>query len=406
MKTLYKTYFSVLTAFLILTCSPVLAQQSDYQIQQDYRTDISELLNRVELAVTAEELEEVESEIDALEQQYSEYSEIINAALYPETFTGMLSNLRDIHQAAYNNLSVIEQLNEQIVVLSTEMDEFRNRLTQMTQETTSLRQQIERGEANEQRQASLIRQYRQNIEQRDSFVAEFLQELLSKYQRMGVGTQQEIAENVDRLDQNPLDMIRTIISEYIQIADQSTGLQTPDYVAMRAQYGYFEGVWSQIDQRLTNTFAPDRPVETVQEISDMLAAWLASVDHKLWDSMSTAFNQNGINLQPFVTPGDFYTSLNTFVDRAYEISLESNNESDYEVFRNFREFWNTTVKASWGEALITGNILTPAQIAAIDLKLNDWGEAAQPTSNLMFILLLISIAVIVLLVVLLIVRKK
>lgn len=406
MKTLYKTYFSVLTAFLILTCSPVLAQQSDYQIQQDYRTDISELLNRVELAVTAEELEEVESEIDALEQQYSEYSEIINAALYPETFTGMLSNLRDIHQAAYNNLSVIEQLNEQIVVLSTEMDEFRNRLTQMTQETTSLRQQIERGEANEQRQASLIRQYRQNIEQRDSFVAEFLQELLSKYQRMGVGTQQEIAENVDRLDQNPLDMIRTIISEYIQIADQSTGLQTPDYVAMRAQYGYFEGVWSQIDQRLTNTFAPDRPVETVQEISDMLAAWLASVDNKLWDSMSTAFNQNGINLQPFVTPGDFYTSLNTFVDRAYEISLESNNESDYEVFRNFREFWNTTVKASWGEALITGNILTPAQIAAIDLKLNDWGEAAQPTSNLMFILLLISIAVIVLLVVLLIVRKK
>lgn len=406
MKILYKTYFSVLTAFLILTCSPVLAQQSDYQIQQDYRTDISELLNRVELAVTAEELEEVESEIDALEQQYSEYSEIINAALYPETFTGMLSNLRGIHQAAYNNLSVIEQLNEQIVVLSTEMDEFRNRLTQMTQETTSLRQQIERGEANEQRQASLIRQYRQNIEQRDSFVAEFLQELLSKYQRMGVGTQQEIAENVDRLDQNPLDMIRTIISEYIQIADQSTGLQTPDYVAMRAQHGYFEGVWSQIDQRLTNTFAPERPVETRQEISDMLAAWLASVDNKLWDSMSTAFNQNGINLQPFVNPGDFYTSLNTFVDRAYEISLESNNESDYEVFRNFREFWNTTVKASWGEALITGNILTPAQIAAIDLKLNDWGEAAQPTSNLMFILLLISIAVIVLLVVLLIVRKK
>ncbi|TVQ03890.1 MAG: hypothetical protein EA359_08150 [Balneolaceae bacterium] len=406
MKTLFKKHISILTVFLIFACSSAYAQQSDYQIQQDFRAELSELLNRVELAVTAEELEEVSSEIDALQSEYSEHSEIINNALYPESFESTISSLREIRSTAYNNLSVIEQLNEQIDGLSAEMDEFRNRLTQMTQQTTSLQQQIERAEANERRQASLIRQYRQNIEQRDSFVSDFMQELLSKYHRMDASTQQEIAESVDRLDQNPLDMIRTIITEYIQIADQSPGLQTPDYVAMRAQHGYFMEVWNQIGERLTNTFAPDRPVQTRQEISDLLAAWLASVDNKLWDSMTTAFNQNGINLQPFITPDDFYTALNTFVDRAYEISLQSNNEADYEVFRNFRDFWNNTVKASWGEALITGNILTQAQIAAIDIKISDWGEAAQPTSNLMFILLLISIAVIILLVVLLIVRKK
>jgi len=406
MKTLFKKHISILTLFLIITCSSLNAQQSDYQIQLEFRAELSELLNRVELAVTAEELEEISLEIDALQSEYSEHSEIINNALYPESFESTISSLREIRNSAYNNLSVIEQLNEQIDGLSAEMEEFRNRLTQMTQQTTTLQQQIERAEANERRQASLIRQYRQNIEQRDSFVSDFMQELLSKYHRMDATTQQEIAESVDRLDQNPLDMIRTIITEYIQIADQSPGLQTPDYVAMRAQHGYFMEVWNQVDERLTTTFAPDRPVQARQEISDLLAAWLASVDNKLWDSMTTAFNQNGINLQPFVTPDDFYTALNTFVDRAYEISLESNNEADYEVFRNFRDFWNNTVKASWGEALITGNILTQAQIAAIDIKISNWGEAAQPTSNLMFILLLISIAVIILLVVLLIVRKK
>ncbi len=405
MRNLYKTYISILTLFLLFAASSVYAQQSDYQIQQDFRAELTELLSRVELAVTAEELDAINSEIDALQQQYSEHSGIIDAALYPETFESTITNIREIRLSAFNNLAVIEQLNEQIEGLSAEMDLFRNRLAQMTQETTSLQQQIERAEANERRQASLIRQYRQNIEQRDNFVSEFLQELLSKYQRMDSATQQEIAEGIDRLDQNPLDMIRTIITEYIQIADQSTGLQTPDYVAMRAQHGYFESVWSQIGERLTTTFAPDSPVQVRQEISDMLAAWLASVDNKLWGSLTTAFNQNGINLQPFATPDDFNTALNTFVDRAYEISLESNNEADYEVFRNFRDFWNNTVKASWGEALITGNILSPAQIATIDIKLNDWGEAAQPTSNLMFILFLISMAVIVLLVVLLIVRK-
>jgi predicted nucleic acid-binding Zn-ribbon protein len=406
MKTLLKKHISIATIFLLITCSTIYAQQSDYQIQQNFRAELSELLNRVELAISAEELEEISSDIDALQSQYSEHSDIINSALYPESFESTISNLREFNTSAYNNLSVIEQLNEQIEGLSAEMDEFRTRLTQMTAETTTLQQQIERAEANEQRQASLIRQYRQNIEQRDTFVADFMQELLSKYHRMDAATQQEIAESVDRLDQNPLDMIRTIITEYIQITDQSTGLQTPDYVAMRAQHGYFEEVWSQIDERLTTTFAPEGPVQARQEISDLLAAWLASIDNKLWDSMATAFNQNGINLQPFVTPDDFNTALNEFVDRAYEISLESNNEADYEFYQNFRDFWNNTVKASWGEALITGRILTPAQMAAIDFKLNNWGEAAQPTSNLMFILLLISIAIIVLLVVLLIVRKK
>lgn len=404
MKTLLKQRFSLLAVFLLFASTSVVAQQSDYEIQQDFRTELSELMDRVETAVSSAELSEIEAEIDRLEAQYSEHSQIINAAMYPDTFDRSLTRLKNAHTAALDDATIIEQLNERIDEMTAEMDVFRNRMEEMNVEMSSLQDQLERAEANETRQAALLRQYRQNIDQRNEFVSEFLEELLSKYQAMDRTTQQEIAEATERLDDNPLEMIQTIIIEYIDLADQATALETPDFVAMRAQHGYFAEIWERIGERLANTFDPENPVTAKEEIDDLLAAWQLSVDNQLWNALDTAFSQNGIELEPFTSPEDFNTALNSFIDQAYEISLERNRDEDHEIYRNFSNFWNNTVKASWGDLLVEGNVLSHTDIAAIDLKIADWSDASAPTSNLMFILLLISIAIIIGLVILLITR--
>ena len=404
MKTLLKQRFSLLAVFLLFASTSVVAQQSDYQIQQDFRAELSELMERVETTVTTEELSELEAEIDRLEDQYAEHSQIINAAIYPDTFNRALTRLKNAHTAAMDDATIIEQLNQRIDEMTAEMDVFRDRMEEMNVEMSSLQGQLERAEANETRQAALLRQYRQNIDQRNEFVSEFLEELLSKYQTMDRETQQEIAETAERLDDNPLEMIQTIVIEYIDLSDQATALETPDFVAMRAQHGYFEDIWERIGERLANTFEPDNPVIAKEEIDDLLTAWQLSVDNQLWDALDSAFSQNGIELEPFSSPEDFNTALNSYVDQAYEISLERNSEEDHEIYRNFNSFWNNTVKASWGDLLVEGNVLSNSDIAAIDIKIADWSGASAPTSNLMFILLLISIAIIIGLVILLITR--
>jgi len=406
MKTLLKQRFSLLAVFLLFASTSVVAQQSDYQIQQDFRAELSELTERVETAVTTEELSEIEAEIDRLEGQYAEHTQIINSAIYPDTFDGSLTRLRNAHTAAMDDATIIEELNERIDDLTAEMDVFRNRMEEMNVEMSSLQDQLERAEANETRQAALLRQYRQNIDQRNEFVSEFLEELLSKYQTMDRTTQQEIAEAAERLDDNPLEMIQTIVIEYIDLADQATALETPDFVAMRAQHGYFVDIWERIGERLANTFEPESPVSAKEEVDDLLTAWLLSVDNQLWNALDSAFSQNGIELEPFASAEDFNTALNSFVDNAYEISLERNSEEDHEIYRNFSSFWNNTVKASWGDLLVEGNVLSHTDIAAIDLKIADWSDASAPTSNLMFILLLISIAIIIGLVILLITKTR
>jgi len=210
----------------------------------------------------------------------------------------------------------------------------------------------------------------------------------------------------ERLDDNPLQLISTILSEYINSVDQASDLEPTDYLGMRAQHAYFDDIWDRIGENLANTFAPDEPVQAEQGINDQLSAWQASIDNKLWNSLTTAFNQNNIQLDTFTDAETFNTAVNRYIDDAIAVSQEANTEEDYEVFRNFNSFWNNTVKADWGDNMTQGNVLTQSQIASIDIKMTQWGGAATPTSNLMFILFLISIAVIIGLVVLLITKKE
>lgn len=405
MNNVFKTTLSALAALLFIASSTAIAQQSDFQIQQDFRAEYSELVDRVNEAATSEELAEIEAHIDALEADYSEYTEIINAALYPDTFAERIADLRRSYATNETNLAAIDQLNEQIHELNEEIEELRNRLTAMDEEIADLNEQIDRASDNERRQAALIRQYRQNIEQRDEFVSDMLANLLKRYQDLDSATRNEIADASERMSDDPIELLRTIIAEYTNFADRDSGLEAPDYVRMRAQHGYFEEVWDRIGERLSETFAPENPVETRQEISDMLAAWQASVDNKLWNALTTAFNQNNIELPAFTSASTFYDALYQYVEENYEASLESNSEEDYERYRTFRNYWNETVKAQWGELLVSGGILTTSEMSEIDLMLSDWGDASQPTSNLMFILFLVSLAVIIGLIVLLVTKK-
>lgn len=405
MNKFIKTTFSAVAALLFVTSATVFAQQSDYQIQQDFRAEYNSLSEQIKNAATPEELNEISSEIDAFEEQYSEFSSIINAAIYPETMNDRISSLRNSYSTNFDNLRALEESDERIRELMNQIDDFRNQLASMDEEVADLKEQIDRANANERQQAALIRQYRQNIEQRDEFVSDFLQDLLQRYQNMDAATQSDIASAAEQMDSNPVDVLKNILSEYTQSTDQDSGLSAPDYVRMRAQHVYFLNVWNSIGESLSNTFSPDNPVEARQEITDMLSAWQASIDNKLWNALSTEFNQNGIELSPFSSPESFNTSLNSYVDNAMTLSEESGSEENYEVYRNFSNYWNNTVKGQWGELLINGNILSAENMAAIDIKLNTWGENAAPESNLMFILFLVSLAVIIGLIVLLVTKK-
>ncbi|CAN5261324.1 hypothetical protein BH23BAC3_BH23BAC3_11980 [soil metagenome] len=406
MKKVITTTISTFAAFLLFASASVLAQQSDYQVLQDFRADYNQITDRIQDAESSDDISEVAALIDQFESDYSGHESMLDAILFPDTFDERLSILRTSLAGSERDFNTIEELNQRISELQADVDDYRSQLDEMDEESQALRERMERSAANERRLSGLVSQYRQNLESRDEFVSGFLENMLNRYQAMDSQTQSEVAEASERLEDDPLGLLRTIISEYINQADRETGLDAQDYLRLRAQHGYFSRVWDQVGENMTNAYAADSPVESRQEITDLLSAWQASVDNRLWNALSTAFNQNGIELPAFTSADAFNNALNTFVDNASNIAREQNDEADQQLYDSFNNFWNGTVKADWGEYLIVGNVLSEGQIAEIDIKVGDWARDAEPVSNLMFILFLISLAVIIGLIVLLVTKKS
>ena len=390
---------------VLFTGLPVSAQQSDYQIQQQFQSEYEQLLQEIETAVTTDELNELQSRIDSLQTRYSDQSELINSALYPNSFEGLVSELRSSYSSTMEDVSTIEQLNERIEDLLTEMDTFRERLEDLRLERVSLQEELQRVSENEARQAALIEEFQSNLQQRNVFISEFLEQILTRYQSMDSAVQADLSEAVERLEENPIDVINNIIEEYITLLGESESLETPDYISMQAQHSYFSNVWDQIGQRFSTTFMPESPEETYNRIESLLNEWGTGVDSRIWSSLQGAFRQNGVELQDFNSSDEFYSALNTYLDSAIETSMETNSEADFRKYQSFNEFWNQTFKAEWGNLIVEGDVLSQTQISAIDAKVMQWQSEAETTSNITFILLLVSVAVIIGLIVLLLTRK-
>lgn len=403
MKSTLTTFIALL--FVATSYSTVEAQQSDYDIQQEFRAEFSQLVNWIDNAVSTEDLEEISDQIDALEADFSGHSDIINSAIYPDTYSSRVDDLRSRFGAAQENIAAIEELNERIEQLSAEINDFRDQLANMDERSETLQREIRDSQANERRLSNLVRQYRENLQERDTFVGEFLEGLLNRYESVDAATAAEIAQAAERLEENPVDLVRTILGEYVNYANQQTDLTAPEYLHMRAQHVYFSELWDDIGERLTQIFDADEPVQAYQEVRDLLANWNSAIDNRIWGALSNSFAQNDINLDNFTNANAFYNSLQSYVNSATEVSREQNREEDLDRFLNFSNFWNNTVKADWGEPLMASEVISYSQLASIDSQLDDWNQAAIPTSNLMLILFLVSIAVVIGLVVAL-VRKK
>lgn len=400
----YRVLLSVL--MMALTTTAISAQQSDYDIQRNFQQDLSELTAEIENAEELDELTGLGNRVDSLENAYSEHEELINAAMYPQTFQVLISNLRGQLTSALSSVEVVEELSTQIDELSTEVSDYRNEVDAMNQTTAQLQSRLQQAEANEQNQAALLQEYRQNIEQRNHFVSQFLEQLMNRYQNITPSDQQEITEASERLEENPLNVLESILNEYIDIAQEpGMGLGATDYASMRAQYYYFEDVWDRIGNSLTTTFAGDNAPAAKSALDDQLAEWLQSIDNQLWETLSNAFENNDIDLEVFSNKDEFYNSLYSYVDNSRMASEQTNSEADYNAYNNFNDYWNNTEKAEWGSLLIEANILDTEQIAAIDLTLGEWSDTAEPESNMMLILLIVSVVVIIGLIVLMLMKR-
>ena len=279
MKRLITTTF--IAVLLIIGTASVFAQTSDYQIKNNFEERYAELKNSIEEAMTVNRIDSLKGEIEDFEYYNEDHEKLLNNALYPDSFEGSIAELHQRARAAEHKLLIIENQDEKLASLTSELNSYKSEIANLNSRTDSLRNAIVASEQSESNLSNLVERYRKSMEERDEFVLNMIDSLFITYKDMqGQALAEFSEENGSRALQqqdNPLELIQSVIEENIQILKSNDGsLQTEDYLRMYVVQSRFSEVWNQIGDDLTRIYAGDKANQWENNIEGKLHDWRAS----------------------------------------------------------------------------------------------------------------------------------
>ncbi|MEP5944443.1 MAG: hypothetical protein ABJ356_07790, partial [Balneola sp.] len=118
-----KRSLNLLTLLLLfaVNSTALFAQQSDYQIKKDFENRHAELLTSIEMAQKVNEIDSLIMVIDDFKSNFSEHSEMLDYALYPESFDSKVANLKSEARSSEHKLLIIENQAERLSELTEEV---------------------------------------------------------------------------------------------------------------------------------------------------------------------------------------------------------------------------------------------------------------------------------------------
>lgn len=379
----------------------ISAQTSDYQVKNNFEERYAELKSFITEAMTVKEIDSLRSEIKDFAYYNEDHEQLLDNALYPETYESTIEELKQRARAAEHKLLIIEDQNEKLTQLSNELSTYKSEIANLNERTDSLRNAILASEESESDLSQLVERYRKSMEERDEFVLNMIDSLFITYKDMqGKALAEFTEENGPRAlqeEDNPLHVIESVIEENIQILKADNGaLQTEDYLRMYVVQNRFSEVWNQIGDDLTRIYAGNKASQWENNIEDKLGDWKASASKNMWASMDSYLEKNNVDLGAFDSNESFYKSIEQFVSKATDASREKViTDENYADFQAFYDFWNGKIKKDWGKFVQEGEVLTMNQISTIDTEIMTWRDEAKPKSFLIPILFGLSLLTIV-----------
>ncbi|MBO6586432.1 MAG: hypothetical protein JJ953_10035 [Gracilimonas sp.] len=379
----------------------ISAQTSDYQVKKNFEDRYAELKSSITEAMTVKEIDSLRSEIKDFAYYNEDHEQLLDNALYPETYESTIEELKQRARAAEHKLLIIENQNEKLTQLSNELSTYKSEIANLNERTDSLRNAILASEESESDLSQLVERYRKSMEERDEFVLNMIDSLFITYKDLqGKALAEFTEENGPRAlqeEDNPLHVIESVIEENIQILKADNGaLQTEDYLRMYVVQNRFSEVWNQIGDDLTRIYAGNKASQWENNIEDKLGDWKASASKNMWASMDSYLEKNNVDLGAFDSNESFYKSIEQFVSKATDASREKViTDENYADFQSFYDFWNGKIKKDWGKFVQEGEVLTMNQISTIDTEIMTWRDEAKPKSFLIPILFGLSLLTIV-----------
>lgn len=388
---------------LLLPCGGALAQSSDYEIIQSYKSSHQSLLESIRTARDPGQHDALQSQIGRLEAEYTPHRKLLGDGLHPDTFGNSIGALREELKKSTERLALVEENRKDkatieaislkaeadgktIVAISRQNEEYRLSLEQLTREVADLSAQIQRLSAEnagllEQIQ-SLRREGRKdkesiarlqqlneklnaNIRSRDDLIVTMMGSLFDEYSKSDLTDERRkdlfvqaqagdyVGKIIETVDGNVRSVERTIM------VPQDIGL-------IKDEERKVSSKWNAIKPYVGKLYPDEQSaIRDLGRVDSRLADWKRRIDETTWKSIRQVFAAQNIDIGAFGNADEFEARLLAYVDA--QIAAPARG-----TFRTFKsKVWDSPIKDQWLPVIPTDE-LTAKQRGDIEARIALW----------------------------------
>lgn len=394
------TLFSAGIVLLLSAASTGLAQQSDYEIYRSFQESHAEMERELDRIGRSAEADTLMKQIRQLELEYEEHRELLDQALWPDSYYDRINSLKQQTIALRDRLIRLEILDERVEELDRQITSYETRLRRYDRRTDSLLAVIRSSAGREEELSGMVEEYREELEQRDRFILGMIDSLVTTYRAADLQMPHDLARGQQQIDlgeeQDAIALIEYVAGENSDYLESTVALSAKDYLRMKTIQVEFSDMWNRMGDDLISLYASRYPAGIRTYMDEVLDRWDRRITNQMWIALNDAIQNHQLPVGEVNTREDLFEELNGYVERSIEQSRAGGSRDQYEQYQRFNEFWNERVKMQWAEYSDQAQVLSHRQIATVDRNMEEWQELARPKSNLMAYLFGIGIVLFIL----------
>jgi uncharacterized coiled-coil DUF342 family protein len=360
-------------------------ERSNSEVKRDFEKQYKAVLKSISDAGTPEEMTAVGEKVAALEEEYKSYREFLNKALYPDDFDTSIDKLKAQFTYSEQKVKAIGESAARIAELEAQVTSLTEQVGKLNGENASLLAQLKQATAERDSLKKVVTTLRENIAKRDKAVFALVDSMFAQYDK-NVQPNGDVQKSQQaKLEKsNILSSIKQGAAENIEFLS-STLLTGTDVAKLYGEQKKFESNWNGVKKLIGDAYLSNKEkAREIPTIDTMVATWRAKVDEAFWKALNNTFSAAKLNVAPLSADGDVHNVLAKFIDDQITGTAPKGEMEPYEIYQAFEKIWTEELRPVWVPVMKENNMITDANVADIDTKMQLWHSKVKPGNWLLY----------------------
>lgn len=376
-----------LAAILLFTFSTA-QERSNSEVKRDFEKAYKGILKSINDAATPEEIAGVGEKVTALESEYAPHRDFLNKALYPDNFDESIAKLKAQFAYSEQKIKAIGESAARIAELETQVATLTEEVNKLSGENASLLAQLKEAKAERDSLKKVVSTLRDNIAKRDKAIFALVDSLFMQYDKNVQPTGDIQKSQQSKLERsNVLSNVKRAVADNIEFLN-STLLSGSDVAKLFGEQRKFESQWNGVKGLIANAYLSNKEkARELPMIDTMISEWRTKVDESFWKALNNLFSANKLAIAPIMNAGQIHNNLARYIDDQINAAGTETESDPYDVYQAFEKLWTEELRPVWVPVMKDNGMITEANVADIDTKLQLWYAKVKPSNWLLYTLI-------------------